>query len=145
MIKIKLFENFENFDKSNDIDFNKVKQDINDILVELIDDSKFEIEVHKSCLDEVDKYFQGIDLVDLIFVKISKLGSVDTFFVEDLKDYLDMMVDYMNIYYEYDMEFNYLPVYSSRWKFYDNYDLHLKEKVKSICIEFSNIKVKNKI
>ena len=131
-MRIKLFENFENFDNS-DIDLNKVEQDFNDILVELKDDPKFEI--------EFNSFRDGIH--DVIWVKIGKLGYRNTFLVEDIKDYLDMMVDYMDIYYDYEMEFNYLAANSASWKFYDNYELHLKQMVTKIWIEFSRIKNKS--
>ena len=126
-MRIKLFEDFD-----NDIDLGKVEQDFNDILVELKDD-KFEI--------EFNSFRDGIR--DVIWVKIGKLGYHNTFLVEDIKDYLDMMKDYMDIYYDYEMEFNYLAANSASWKFYDNYELHLKQMVTKIWIEFSRIKNKS--
>ena len=126
-MRIKLFEDFD-----NDIDLGKVEQDFNDILVELKDD-KFEI--------EFNSFRDGIR--DVIWVKIGKLGYHNTFLVEDIKDYLDMMVDYMDIYYDYEMEFNYLAANTGTWRFHDNYELHLKQMVTKIWIEFSRIKNKS--
>ena len=142
-MRIKLFENFD----SDDIDLNKVEQDFNDILVELKDDPKFEIELKTAATDSNDYLItSGSDEVvsnNVIWVKIGKLGYHNTFLVEDIKDYLDMMKDYMDIYYDYEMEFNYLAANSASWKFYDNYELHLKQMVTKIWIEFSRIKNKS--
>jgi hypothetical protein len=139
-MRIKTFENFD----ISDIDMNKVKQNFNDILVELRDDPKFEIEVYKSLVDYEST--KGVDYRwpkgDVVWVKIGKLGYCNTFLVEDLKDYLDMMKDYMDTYYDYQMEFNYLAANSGTWRFHDNYDLHLRQMVTKIWIEFSHIKNK---
>lgn len=126
-MRIKLFESF-----NDDIDLDKIEQDFNDILVELKDDPKFEI--------EFNSFRDGIHGV--IWIKISKLGFHNSFLVEYIKDYLDMMVDYMDINYDYEMKFNYLAHNSGSWKFYDNYDLHLKQKVTKIWIEFSHRKIR---
>jgi hypothetical protein len=134
-MRIKLFESFDNSDA---IDLDKVEQDFNDILVELRDDPKFEIEVHKSLADYEST--KGVDYV--LWVKIGKLGYRNTFLVEDLNDYLDMMKYYMDIYYDYEMEFNYLAANSGTWRFHDNYELHLRQMVTEIWIEFSHIKNK---
>jgi hypothetical protein len=142
-MRIKLFENFDNSDA---IDLNKVEQDFNDILVELRDDPKFEIELRTATTDSNDYLISsGSDEVvynNVVWVKIGKLGYRNTFIVEDLKDYLDMMKDYMDIYYDYQMEFNYLVANSGTWRFHDNYDLHLRQMVTKIWIEFSHIKNK---
>ena len=143
-MRIKLFENFDNSDA---IDLGKVEQDFNDILVELRDDPKFEIELRTAPC----QLYSGDDEVgltngkynDVVWVKIGKLGYRNTFLVEDLKDYLDMMVDYMDIYYDYEMEFNYLAANTGTWRFHDNYDLHLRQMVTKIWIEFSHIKNKS--
>lgn len=139
-MRIKLFENFDN---SDTIDLDKVEQDFNDILVELRDDPKFEIELRTAGCQLYNNETDKDGLNNVIWVKISKLGYRNTFLVEDVKDYLDMMVDYMDIYYDYEMEFNYLAANSASWKFYDNYDLHLKQMVTKIWIEFSHIKNKS--
>ena len=143
-MRIKLFENFDN---SDDIDLDKVEQDFNDILVELKDDPKFEIELRTAVTDSNDYLISsGSDEVvfnNVVWVKINKLGYRNTFIVEDLKDYLDMMVDYMDIYYDYEMEFNYLAANSGTWRFHDNYELHLRQMVTKIWIEFSHIKNKS--
>ena len=140
-MRIKLFENFD----SDDIDLNKVEQDFNDILVELKDDPKFEIELKTAATDSDDYLItSGSDEVvsnNVIWVKIGKLGYRNIFLVEDLKDYLDMMKDYMDIYYDYEMEFNYLA--AGTWRFHDNYELHLRQMVTKIWIEFSHIKNKS--
>jgi hypothetical protein len=142
-MRIKLFENFDNSDA---IDLDKVEQDFNDILVELRDNPKFEIELRTAACE----LYNGDDEVglangkynDVVWVKIGKLGHRNTFIVEDLKDYLDMMKDYMDIYYDYEMEFNYLAANSGTWRFHDNYELHLRQMVTKIWIEFSHIKNK---
>ena len=142
-MRIKLFESFDNSDA---IDLDKVEQDFNDILVELRDDPNFEIELRTAACE----LYNGDDEVGLtngkynnvVWVKIGKLGYRNTFLVEDLKDYLDMMVDYMDIYYDYEMEFNYLAANTGTWRFHDNYDLHLRQMVTKIWIEFSHIKNK---
>lgn len=143
MRRIKLFENFDNTDA---IDLDKVEQDFNDILVELRDDPKFEIELRTATTDSNDYLISsGSDEVvynNVVWVKIGKLGYRNTFLVEDLKDYLDMMKDYMDIYYDYQMEFNYLAANTGTWRFHDNYDLHLRQMVTKIWIEFSHIKNK---
>lgn len=142
-MRIKLFENFDNSDA---IDLNKVEQDFNDILVELRDDPKFDIELKTASTDSNDYLItSGSDEVvsnNVIWVKIGKLGYRNTFLVEDIKDYLDMMVDYMDIYYDYEMEFNYLAANTGTWRFHDNYELHLRQMVTKIWIEFSHIKNK---
>ena len=143
MRRIKLFENFDNSDA---IDLDKVEQDFNDILVELRDDPKFEIELRTATTDSNDYLISsGSDEVvynNVVWVKIGKLGYRNTFIVEDIKDYLDMMKDYMDIYYDYQMEFNYLAANTGTWRFHDNYDLHLRQMVTKIWIEFSHIKNK---
>ncbi len=143
-MRIKLFENFDN---SDDIDLDKVEQDFNDILVELRDDPKFEIELKTAATDSNDYLItSGSDEVvsnNVIWVKIGKLGYRNTFIVEDIKDYLDMMKDYMDIYYDYEMEFNYLAANTGTWRFHDNYELHLRQMVTKIWIEFSHIKNKS--
>ena len=143
-MRIKLFENFDN---SDTIDLGKVEQDFNDILVELRDDPKFEIELRTAVTDSNDYLISsGSDEVvfnNVVWVKIGKLGYRNIFLVEDLKDYLDMMKDYMDIYYDYEMEFNYLAANSGTWRFHDNYELHLRQMVTKIWIEFSNIKNKS--
>lgn len=142
-MRIKLFDSFDNSDA---IDLDKVEQDFNDILVELRDDPKFEIELRTVTTDSNDYLISsGSDEVvynDVVWVKINKLGYRNTFIVEDIKDYLDMMVDYMDIYYDYQMEFNYLAANTGTWRFHDNYDLHLRQMVTKIWIEFSHIKNK---
>jgi hypothetical protein len=142
-MRIKLFESFDNSDA---IDLDKVEQDFNDILVELRDDPKFEIELKTVTTDSNDYLISsGSDEVvynNVVWVKINKLGYRNTFIVEDIKDYLDMMVDYMDIYYDYQMEFNYLAANTGTWRFHDNYDLHLRQMVTKIWIEFSHIKNK---
>lgn len=143
-MRIKLFENFDN---SDTIDLGKVEQDFNDILVELRDDPKFEIELRTAVTDSNDYLISsGSDEVvfnNVVWVKIGKLGYRNTFIVEDIKDYLDMMKDYMDIYYDYEMEFNYLAANSGTWRFHDNYELHLRQMVTKIWIEFSHIKNKS--
>ena len=143
-MRIKLFENFDNSDA---IDLGKVEQDFNDILVELRDDPKFEIELKTAATDSNDYLItSGSDEVvsnNVIWVKIGKLGYRNIFLVEDLKDYLDMMKDYMDIYYDYEMEFNYLAANTGTWRFHDNYELHLRQMVTKIWIEFSHIKNKS--
>ena len=142
-MRIKLFENFDNSDA---IDLDKVEQDFNDILVELRDNPKFEIELRTVTTDSNDYLISsGSDEVvynNVVWVKIGKLGYRNTFLVEDLKDYLDMMKDYMDIYYDYEMEFNYLAANTGTWRFHDNYELHLRQMVTKIWIEFSHIKNK---
>lgn len=142
-MRIKLFDSFDNSDA---IDLGKVEQDFNDILVELRDDPKFEIELKTVTTDSNDYLISsGSDEVvynNVVWVKINKLGYRNTFLVEDLKDYLDMMKDYMDIYYDYQMEFNYLAANTGTWRFHDNYDLHLRQMVTKIWIEFSHIKNK---
>jgi hypothetical protein len=142
-MRIKLFDSFDNSDA---IDLGKVEQDFNDILVELRDDPKFEIELKTVTTDSNDYLIShGSEVVynNVVWVKIGKLGYRNTFLVEDLKDYLDMMVDYMDIYYDYEMEFNYLAANTGTWRFHDNYDLHLRQMVTKIWIEFSHIKNKS--
>lgn len=142
-MRIKLFDSFDN---SDFIDLNKIEQNFNDILVELRDNPKFEIELRTATTDSNDYLISsGSDEVvynNVVWVKIGKLGYHNTFIVEDIKDYLDMMKDYMDIYYDYQMEFNYLAANTGTWRFHDNYELHLRQMVTKIWIEFSHIKNK---
>lgn len=62
------------------------------------------------------------------------------FNIGSVKDYLDMIVDYMNSYYNYDLEVKILPKSSGSYKEYDNYELHLDKDVNSISLEFFDLK-----
>jgi len=126
-MRIKTFKDYKervwNTKVVKDIDFEKLKQDLDDIVVELKDDPKFLISIDY-------KY-------DTVSILIQKRGY---FNIGSIKDYLDMIVDYIDSYYNYDLEVKILPIGKGTYKEYDNYELHLDENVHSISLEFFDLK-----
>jgi hypothetical protein len=126
-MRIKTFKDYKerlwNTKVVKDIDFEKLKQDLDDIVVELKDDPKFLISIDY-------KY-------DTVSILIQKRGY---FNIGSIKDYLDMIVDYIDSYYNYDLEVKILPIGKGTYKEYDNYELHLDEGVHSISLEFFDLK-----
>jgi hypothetical protein len=128
-MRIKTFKDYKerlwNTKVVRDIDFEKLKQDLDDIVVELKDDYKFEISISYQ-----------YDTV-CILISDKKRGH---FNIGSIKDYLDMVVDYIDSYYNYDLEVKILPKNTGSYKEYDNYELHLDKDVHSICLEFFDLK-----
>jgi hypothetical protein len=126
-MRIKTFKDYKervwNTKVVKDIDFEKLKQDLDDIVVELKDDPKFLISIDY-------KY-------DTVSILIQKRGY---FNIGSIKDYLDMIVDYIDSYYNYDLEVKILPIGKGTYREYDNYELHLDENVHSISLEFFDLK-----
>ena len=98
-MRIKTFKDYKerlwNTKVVKDIDFEKLKQDLDDIVVELKDDPKFRITI-------------GYQF-DQVCILISE-KNFRHFNVESIKDYLDMIVDYIDSYYNYDLEVKILPM-----------------------------------
>lgn len=128
-MRIKTFKDYKqrlwNTKVVRDIDFEKFKQDLDDIVVELKDDPKFRI--------VIDYKYDTISI--LIYDNKRKHFNIGS-----IKDYLDMIVDYVNNYYDYDLEVKILPKNTGSYKEYDNYELHLDEDVHSISLEFFDLK-----
>lgn len=128
-MRIKTFKDYKqrlwNTKVVRDIDFEKLKQDLDDIVVELKDDPKFRI--------VIDYKYDTISI--LIYDNKRKHFNIGS-----IKDYLDMIVDYVNNYYDYDLEVKILPKNTGSYKEYDNYELHLDEDVHSISLEFFDLK-----
>lgn len=128
-MRIKTFKDYKerlwNTKVVRDIDFEKLKQDLDDIVVELKDDPKFEISIG----------YQYDTISILIYDNKRKHFNIGS-----IKDYLDMIVDYVNNYYDYDLEVKILPKNTGSYKEYDNYELHLDEDVHSISLEFFDLK-----
>lgn len=128
-MRIKTFKDYKerlwNTKVVRDIDFEKLKQDLDDIVVELKDDPKFEISIG----------YQYDTISILISDKKRKHFSIGS-----IKDYLDMIVDYIDSYYNYDLEVKILPIGKGTYREYDNYELHLDENVHSISLEFFDLK-----
>jgi hypothetical protein len=134
-MRIKTFKDYRerlwNTKVVRDIDFEKLKQDLDDIVVELKDDPKFVISIDY-------KY-------DTVSILIHTKGTWDDnkrgyFNIGSIKDYLDMIVDYIDSYYNYDLEVKILPKNTGSYKEYDNYELHLDKDVYSISLEFFDLK-----
>ena len=128
-MRIKTFKDYRdrlwNTKVVRDIDFNKLKQDLEDVVVELKDDPKFEI--------SIDYEYDTIS----ILIQKRERGY---FSIGSIKDYLDMIVDYIDSYYNYDLEVKILPKNTGSYKEYDNYELHLDKDVHSISLEFFDLK-----
>jgi hypothetical protein len=128
-MRIKTFKDYEarlwNTKVVKDIDFEKLKQDLDDIVVELKDDPKFEISI-------AYRY----DTVSIL-ISDRRRGH---FNIGSIKDYLDMIVDYIDSYYNYDLEVKILSMGKGTYREYDNYELHLDENVHSISLEFFDLK-----
>jgi hypothetical protein len=128
-MRIKTFKDYKerlwNTKVVKDIDFEKLKQDLDDILVELKDDPKFEISIGYQ-----------YDTVSIL-ISDRRRGH---FNIGSIKDYLDMIVDYIDSYYNYDLEVKILPIGKGTYREYDNYELHLDENVHSISLEFFDLK-----
>ena len=128
-MRIKTFKDYNdrlwNTKVVRDIDFEKLKQDLEDIVVELKDDPKFEISIDYE--------------YDTVSILIQKRERV-YFSIGSIKDYLDMIVDYIDSYYNYDLEVKILPKNTGSYKEYDNYELHLDKDVHSISLEFFDLK-----
>ena len=128
-MRIKTFKDYKqrlwNTKVVRDIDFEKFKQDLDDIVVELKDDPKFRI--------VIDYKYDTISI--LIYDNKRKHFNIGS-----IKDYLDMIVDYVNNYYDYDLEVKILPMGKGTYREYDNYELHLDEDVHSISLEFFDLK-----
>lgn len=131
-MRIKTFKDYKqrlwNTKVVRDIDFEKFKQDLDDIVVELKDDPKFRI--------VIDYKYDTISI--LIYDNKRKHFNIGS-----IKDYLDMIVDYVNNYYDYDLEVKILPMGKGTYREYDNYELHLDEDVHSISLEFFDLKKVN--
>ena len=128
-MRIKTFKDYRerlwNTKVVRDIDFEKLKQDLDDIVVELKDDPKFEISIGYQ-----------YDTVSIL-ISDRRRGH---FNIGSIKDYLDMIVDYIDSYYDYDLEVKILPIGKGTYREYDNYELHLDENVHSISLEFFDLK-----
>ena len=128
-MRIKTFKDYRdrlwNTKVVRDIDFNKLKQDLEDVVVELKDDPKFEISIDYE-----------YDTVSILIQKRER----GYFSIGSIKDYLDMIVDYIDSYYNYDLEVKILPKNTGSYKEYDNYELHLDKDVHSISLEFFDLK-----
>ena len=128
-MRIKTFKDYKerlwNTKVVKDIDFEKLKQDLDDIVVELKDDPKFRITIGHQ--------------YDQVCILISEKNR-GHFNIGSIKDYLDMIVDYIDSYYNYDLEVKILPMGKGTYREYDNYELHLDENVHSISLEFFDLK-----
>ena len=127
-MRIKTFKDYRarlwNTKVVKDIDFEKLMQDLDDIVVELKDDSKFEI--------SIGYQYDTVCILIRDKKRYFNIGSI--------KDYLDMIVDYIDSYYNYDLEVKILPMGKGTYREYDNYELHLDENVHSISLEFFDLK-----
>lgn len=128
-MRIKTFKDYKerlwNTKVVKDIDFEKLKQDLDDIVVELKDDPKFRITIGYQ--------------YDQVCILISEKNR-GHFNIGSIKDYLDMIVDYIDSYYDYDLEVKILPMGKGTYREYDNYELHLDGNVHSISLEFFDLK-----
>jgi hypothetical protein len=126
MKKIKLFEELFN----RNIDFDKIQQDIDGILIEL-EDVGYNINI-----DSNVKYIY-------FTININKVGYPGiNFNIKDIKDYLDTCVDYMSVYYDYKIKVKYIQAFSSIEEEFDNYNLHLDKRLKSFILIFYDISLK---
>lgn len=124
---IKKFESFF----YDGIDTDKIKSDIKDILVELVDIG-YQVRVIPSSYS----YYVNITITKEFE------GKYLNFNIIDLKDYLDMVCDYIEEEYKYDMQVTYVQAFSSKAEEYDNYELHLDKRVCSFKMLFGDFEFK---
>lgn len=121
--------------------FKNLKEDINGILVEL-NDMGYTVRTY-GLYD--DGSLSGGDTFSFVITKkyITEFieGSA-TFNMYDIKDYLDTCIDYMSIYYNYNIEVGLIQAFCAREEYYDNYELHLDKRLKSFTLVFTNISKK---
>ncbi len=138
--KFKLFEELDPWSRRKlniNIKYERIRQDINGILVEL-KDIGYNISVSSN--EESYDYF-GINISKGKNLQTNETGII-AFNISDIKDYLDTCVDYMDLYYNYKIEVKYIQNFSGREEEYDNYELHLDKRVKSFILIFYDITVK---
>lgn len=98
-MKIKLFENFKNDERkywrlTDEMKY-KIDSEIRDVMIELVDNG-FEVEID---------HFVKKSEVNSILVSVHKIKKNEVFNTNEVKDNLEVLVDYMNEYYcvkEYD-------------------------------------------
>ncbi len=140
---IKLFEEFDPFSflwykkVNRDINFSKINEDINGILIELKD---IGYNIH------ITSKYQEFDYFTININKGKNSQTHETgisnFNIIDIKDYLDTCVDYMDIYYNYKLEVKFIQAFSSKEEEFDNYELHLDKRVKSLILIFYDLTIK---
>ena len=93
-MKIKLFEDFRNDERKawrlTDEMKSKIDSEIKDVLIELVD-NEFEVEID---------HFAKKSEVNSILVSVHKINNNEVFNTNEVKDNLEVLVDYMNEYYD---------------------------------------------
>jgi hypothetical protein len=124
---IKTFEN-NDFDPNN---FNKLIRDIKGITIEL-KDKGFRILPFEQ---ESDIGFDNYDF----YIKIALNLGMSIFSISDVKDYIYTIIDYVNIYYEYDDFYIQLNNYKLNELPYVYFESKLNRRVDSVEMCFNDI------
>lgn len=130
---IKLYEDLD-FDPNN---FRKLRKDIKDITIELVDDG-FKVQPFEV---ENDNEFDNFDFFVKFYRGQSSMNKWG-FTFDEVEEYIEMIKDYVDNYYTYS---NLVVFYdgSKRIKYSDdNYSIKPDERITQVEIEIGDIKKK---